>query len=168
MGHHRADPLGYCMDNRRGDSRLQRPTVTHQRSVCELVYVRAERCLLALYELWTVPEFETEDVFDRGERGVFLSRGYYCEFDSLLVNFWRGFLESKLMTLVVVWIRTVFVRDGDQQGRYKLTGKLLVRGQFKNLGLRLCHFQIVMRIHLSLLTWSLGVLREGIIRSDLI
>lgn len=157
------------MDHRRGHSRLQRPTVTHQRSVCELVYVRAERCLLAIYELRTVPEFEAENVFDGGERGVFLPRGYHCKFDPLLIKLSLEMcLGSKLLTLVVVRIRTVFVWDGDQQRRYKLPRKLLMRRQFKNLGLTLCHLYIIMRLHSSLLAWSFRVLRKGIIRFNLI
>ena len=82
--------------------------------------------------------------------------------------FWRCALGPKLLTLAVVRIRTVFVWDGDQQRRYKLPRKLLVRGQFKNLGLTLCHLYIIMRLHSSLLAWSFRVLREGIIRYKLI
>lgn len=80
--------------------------------------------------------------------------------------FSRCALGSKLLTLVVVRIRTVFVWDGDQQRRYKLPRKLLVRGQFKNLGLTLCHLSIIMRLHSSLLAWSSRVLWEGIIQSN--
>ena len=50
MGHHRAGALVHRVDHRRSHSRLQRLAVPHQRSVCELVYVRVERCLLAVYE----------------------------------------------------------------------------------------------------------------------
>lgn len=78
VGHHRADSLGHCVDHRRGHSRVQRPTLTHQRLVCELVYVRAQRCFLVVYELRTVQEFEAEDVSDRGECGLFWPRGHYC------------------------------------------------------------------------------------------
>lgn len=90
MGCHRAGALDHCVDYRRGHSRVQRLIVTHQRSVCELVYVWAERCILVIFELRAVPELEAEDVFDRGERGVFLSRGHHCEFHPLILLAYRG------------------------------------------------------------------------------
>ncbi len=79
MGHHRGGALGHGMDHRRGDPRLQRLAVPDQRSVCELVYVRAERDLLDVYELRAVWEFEEEGFFDGGECGVVSSWGCYCE-----------------------------------------------------------------------------------------
>ncbi len=79
MGHHRRGALGHGMDHRRGDPRLQRLAVSDQRSVCELVHIRAERCLLVVYESRAVWEFEKEDFLDGGECGVFWSWGRYCE-----------------------------------------------------------------------------------------
>lgn len=151
VGHHRADSLDHCMDHRRGHSRVQRPTLTHQRLVCQLVYVRPQRCLLAVYELRAVQEFEAEDVFDGGECGDFLSWGYYCEAIPRILSspFFprRGFPGFVSLTMVTVRIRTLFLGNGDKQRRHKHKRKLFVRRQLKILVLVVfCH------IHLEIAT----------------
>ncbi len=79
LGRYRRGALGHGVDHRGGDPGLQRFAVARQRSVCELVHVRAERGVLVVYELRAVREFEREDVVDGGECGDFRSWGCYCE-----------------------------------------------------------------------------------------
>ena len=66
LGANRPDPLDHCLDHRGGDPRLQRPTQSYLGAVCELVHVRAQWGLLAVYELGAVQGVEEEDAADGG------------------------------------------------------------------------------------------------------
>ena len=44
--------------------------------------------------------------------------------------------RMEILTVITVRTRTIFVRDGDQQERHKLKGKLFMRGQVENLILK--------------------------------
>ena len=61
LGAHRPGALDRRLDHRRGHPRLQRPPRSHLGALCELVHVRAQWCLLAVFESGPVYGVEAED-----------------------------------------------------------------------------------------------------------